>query len=216
MPANAPPYRLATAQWATLAGFLAVAIALSISPPYPHELLLQHIPTVVALVLLLVAWRRGAIGPVSFTLVMVFLGFHALGARYLYSYVPYDDWAYGLFGVRISETFGFERNHYDRLIHLLYGLLLAPVARDVARRRGVRAGFADYIAVESIMATSLLYELFEWWVALALSPESAEAYNGQQGDPWDAQKDMALATAGALLTVAGIRLRRTRRSARAD
>jgi putative membrane protein len=50
------------------------------------------------------------------------------------------------------------------------------------------------------MCTSLVYEWAEWAIALTMSPEAAEAYNGQQGDVWDAHMDMLLATVGALLT----------------
>ena len=57
-------------------------------------------------------------------------------------------------------------------------------------------GFA--LAVVAVMVTSLVYEWAEWAVALLLSPEAAEAYNGQQGDLWDAHMDMLLATLGAL------------------
>ncbi len=49
------------------------------------------------------------------------------------------------------------------------------------------------------MASSMFYELIEWWIAISLSPEDAENYNGQQGDIWDAHKDMLLATIGAIL-----------------
>ncbi len=45
---------------------------------------------------------------------------------------------------------------------------------------------------------SKVYELIEWWFAIAMSPENAELYNGQQGDAFDAHKDMALALAGAI------------------
>ena len=57
------------------------------------------------------------------------------------------------------------------------------------------------LAVLLIMASGLVYEWAEWGVALALSPEQAEAYNGQQGDIWDAHKDMLLATIGAILAL---------------
>ena len=50
------------------------------------------------------------------------------------------------------------------------------------------------------MASSLVYEWIEWWIAMGLSPEDAENYNGQQGDIWDAQKDMFMATLGAILS----------------
>lgn len=57
-----------------------------------------------------------------------------------------------------------------------------------------------FIAIQFVMATSLFYELIEWWIVMGLSPEDAENYNGQQGDQWDAHKDMFLATVGAILT----------------
>ena len=50
------------------------------------------------------------------------------------------------------------------------------------------------------MATSLIYEWIEWLIAIQLSPEDAENYNGQQGDIWDAHVDMLLATLGAMIT----------------
>ena len=58
------------------------------------------------------------------------------------------------------------------------------------------------------MCSSLVYEWMEWAIALALSPEAAESYNGQQGDIWDPQKDMALAGLGAITTAIWLRLRR--------
>jgi putative membrane protein len=47
----------------------------------------------------------------------------------------------------------------------------------------------------------MLYEVFEWLLSVFLSPDQAEAYNGQQGDMWDPQKDMALAMLGAILMI---------------
>ena len=38
-------------------------------------------------------------------------------------------------------------------------------------------------------------------MAMTFAPDWAEAYNGQQGDVWDAQRDMALAGCGAIFGV---------------
>jgi len=57
----------------------------------------------------------------------------------------------------------------------------------------------------------LFYEVFEWVLSLALSPEQADAYNGQQGDFWDAQKDMALAMLGAIVMILARRIKACRR-----
>jgi len=51
------------------------------------------------------------------------------------------------------------------------------------------------------MATSMLYELIEWGAAVLLGGGLGVAYLGSQGDPWDAHKDMALATLGACVAM---------------
>jgi putative membrane protein len=56
-----------------------------------------------------------------------------------------------------------------------------------------------------VLAVGGLYEIFEWSLTLALAPEDAGAYNGEQGDMFDAQKGMALAGLGAVLTVPLVR-----------
>ena len=112
------------------------------------------------------------------------------------------DWTATLFGVRLSEVFGFERNHYDRLVHFGYGLLFAfPIREFCIDYLRISRRLASYIAIEFTMATSMIYELIEWGIAMGLAPEAAERYNGQQGDIWDAHKDMALASLGAIIAM---------------
>jgi putative membrane protein len=123
----------------------------------------------------------------------------------LYSYVPYDDWSERLFGYRITDQFGFTRNHYDRLVHLMFGLLLIVPAWRFARQFvGTTTWWSAVFAFSAIMAASAVYEVFEWLVAMIMAPDWAESYNGQQGDPWDAQRDMALAGLGAVLGLVSI------------
>jgi putative membrane protein len=70
----------------------------------------------------------------------------------------------------------------------------------MARRHG-RHGrqWALVFATSSVMTSSAIYEIFEWTLTLFVSPEQAHRYNGQQGDPFDAQKDMALALLGVFV-----------------
>jgi len=51
-----------------------------------------------------------------------------------------------------------------------------------------------------------LYEIAEWGVAMLFAPETAENYNGQQGDVWDPQRDMLLAAIGATISLGGVLL----------
>jgi len=181
---------------------LIVFVASCIAPPYQEFLLMQHAPTVLGGILLVFMANRYEISRLSFASTTLFLCLHSLGARFLYSYVPYDQWSQQLLGVSINETFGFERNHYDRLVHFSYGLLIAVPIQEFERRYlQLSHTIASLLAVEFILATSAAYELIEWLVAIAFTPTWAEQFLGHQGDPFDAQKDMTLATAGAILSV---------------
>lgn len=182
--------------------FLVFFVGSCIAPPYCEFLLMQHVPTVLAALLLAHLSNRFVISRLSFSSIIVFLCLHTLGARYLYSYVPYDVWSEKLLGINISESFGFQRNHYDRLVHFSYGLLMAVPIQEFERRQlRLSVAISSVLAIEFIIATSASYELLEWLVAIVFTPEWAAQFLGQQGDIFDAQKDMALATAGAVLSI---------------
>lgn len=182
-----------------------------IGAPYPEQMALQHIPTVLALV----AWpwlQRGLrLSRTSMGCIAGFLLLHIVGARYIYSYVPYDDWIAAVTGVSLQDLFGFRRNHYDRLVHFSFGLLFTrPIFDCFVSRLDLPRRLAPYFTVECVLAASAVYELFEWSLTLLLAGGDAEAYNGQQGDMWDAHKDMALAAAGSVLAVLWMRRGTTR------
>lgn len=186
-----------------LAAFLVLWAVSCICVPYPKYFWLQHVPTVAVVLALAVADRRWQIRRLSYALILTFMALHLLGARYLYSYVPYDEWSYHLIGFRISDHFGFTRNHYDRFVHFCFGLLLVVPAWRFARRIvGTGARWSAVFALSIIMASSAVYEVFEWLIAVVMAPDWADSYNGQQGDMWDAQRDMALALLGAFAGLA--------------
>jgi putative membrane protein len=171
---------------------------------------LHHLPMLVVLPLLALAARRRWLPDGAFAATILFLWIHTLGARYLYSFVPYDDWARAAFGRDVTETFGFRRNHYDRLVHAAYGFLITfPQVELFARRLRTRAALGVSLAL--VLAVGSLYEMAEWAVAITLDPVHAERYNGQQGDVWDPQKDTALAFLGALLATVWIAVSKARR-----
>ncbi|GHE32135.1 DUF2238 domain-containing protein [Vulcaniibacterium thermophilum] len=190
---------LRRAQRVTLALTLAVFAATWWRPLWPLEQALHGSLAVVGLSWLGAHARRWPTRDSDFALVCAFIAIHSIGARWLYSNVPYDAWFQALFDWSPTSAFGWRRNHFDRFIHILYGLTFMPLLCHHLRQRwplNARQAFA--LAVLLIMASGLVYEWAEWGVALALSPEQAEAYNGQQGDIWDAHKDMLLAALGAL------------------
>jgi len=202
---------LPTQQAALIAALGLLLIIAQIKQPFPEVAPLHHIPTLLLLVASPFLLRRWPLSNRSVALVVLFFALHTIGGRYTYSNVPYDDLSRALTGHTISGAFGFTRNHYDRLVHFSYGLLaVAPVSEILRRHVGLGSRIAVYIAVESVFAVSMLYELFEWQLAITMQGPLADAYNGQQGDIWDSQKDMALAAIGAIFAAIMLRLTRSR------
>lgn len=174
-----------------------VAIITYIHPVFPREQFLQQAGTVLLVAVLLADLRRRRLSNAAFLGIALFTVLHLIGARYIYSNVPYQEWLSHLGDWDLLHT---TRNHYDRVVHLCYGIFLFPALKELSQRhvtpRHVQAVLVAWLMVQ---AGSLIYELFEWGLTLVLSPEDAEGYNGQQGDMWDAHKDMALAMLGSTL-----------------
>jgi putative membrane protein len=181
-----------------------VLLALSfIHAEYLRDQPLQHALTVVGLIVLgRTAWR-GGLSDASMVSILAFIWLHILGARYIYSYVPYDDWSQSLLGFSITEKCHFSRNHYDRLVHFAYGVLtVGPLVEVLQRWCGLGKRCACTFALAIVLAISGVYEIIEWGIAMVMAPDWADRYNGQQGDMWDSQKDMACALVGAILAAA--------------
>lgn len=148
------------------------------------------------------SYRTFPLSRLSYTLIFLFLCLHEIGAHYTYSQVPYDAWMTAAFGVSLNELLGWERNNFDRVVHFLFGAFLVYPIRELYCRVANAKGFWGYFfPLELAMAASMLYELFEWGAASAFGGDLGVAYLGTQGDIWDAHKDMALASLGALVTL---------------
>ncbi|WP_332817944.1 DUF2238 domain-containing protein [Sphingopyxis sp.] len=192
-----------SAQRRLLGLLLALLLVAQIDQPYPEVALLQHIPTMLLLIASPALLRRWPLSTPALACIVAFLALHTLGGRYAYSNVPYDDWARALTGTSPSDLFGWNRNHYDRLAHFAFGALsVVPVTEIVRRWGGLGARGAALAVLGWVLALSALYEIFEWLLTILAAGETADRYNGQQGDIWDAQKDMALAVLGAILVIA--------------
>ena len=191
------PYRL----WLLLVVVISLVVG-CINPMSARDLVYEHIPTVIGLGLLAWFGRKTPLSNTAYTLLAVFFLLHILGAHYLYSNVPYDDWAAALTGKTINGIFGWERNNFDRLVHYSFGVLMAPVVFEMGWRfAGLRKGFwAALLAVGVVSLFGNVYEVIEWLIAVTMSKENAEEYNGQQGDVFDAQKDLALSFAGSVFS----------------
>lgn len=161
---------------------------------------------VFALVAVLVAtYRKYQLSDVSYILIAVFMSLHAIGAHSGYSSVELGFW--------MSRTFGFERpNVYDRLVHFLFGLLLAYPLHELLRRYSqFKRVWLYVLPADFILSYSALYELIEAMVAWTLPPEEYDPFVGLQGDIYDGYRDMLCALSGAVICVIVIALIAKRR-----
>ncbi|MGD9599056.1 MAG: DUF2238 domain-containing protein [Steroidobacteraceae bacterium] len=177
-------------------------LPLAFDPFDRNDWLLENALLVAAIALLAVTWRPFPLSRTSYTLIFVFLCLHTIGAHYTYAQVPYDAWSQRVLGVPLDAFLGWERNNFDRVVHCSYGLLLAYPIRELFLRVAAVKGFWGYfLPLDLTMSTSALYEIIEWAAALLFGGGLGAAFLGTQGDEWDAQKDMALASLGALIAM---------------
>ena len=177
-------------------------VALAINPADRTTWLMENTLPVVFIAGMFALHRGLLFSRISYTLIFVFLVLHTVGAHYTYSNVPYDEWFTALTGTPLNEVMGWERNHYDRLVHFSYGLLLAYPIREVFLRVADVKGFWGYfLPLDVTMSTSMIYELVEWGAAVVFAGEAGMLFLGTQGDVWDAHRDMALASLGAVIAM---------------
>jgi putative membrane protein len=178
-----------------LALYSAALIALlALSAYKPFDLatwLMEVAPVAVVLVVLWVSHGRFPLTPLLYALIFLHAVVLMLGGHYSYARVPLGDW--------LRDWFQLARNPYDGIGHFAQGFVPAIAARELLLRhtRLERGGWLFTIVTAVCLAISALYELIEWGAAVALG-QGAEEFLGTQGDPWDTQKDMALAWLGAM------------------
>jgi len=193
-PKSAPTWRYPLC---LLAAYLAIWLALAIDPVFRKDWLLENIIVFVAVPLFVLTARRLRFRDFTYTCLFAFFVLHAIGAHYTYSLVPYADWWQALGGGAPEG-----RNHYDRFVHFIYGLLVTPAAVEVFEHYGRYSRPWAFLMPWMFMAGhSVIYELIEFVAAIAFGGDLGQAYLGTQGDVWDSQKDMGLALAGATLTL---------------
>ncbi|WP_127563204.1 DUF2238 domain-containing protein [Stenotrophomonas indicatrix] len=181
----------------------------AVEPYHRRDWLLENLLAFVAVPYLVVQQWRRPFRPVTNALLLIFLCLHAVGAHFTYAEVPYDAWAQRLTGRTVSDLLHWDRNHFDRLVHFAYGVLVVPAAKELyARHLAASELMLNLIAIQFIVATSAAYELIEWGAVLVVDQDLGMAYLGIQGDIWDAHKDVLLASAGAIASAVGISVRR--------
>jgi len=180
------------------AGGIAVLAALVISGIKPYDRVtwwMEVAPVLIAAPILVATYRRFPLTTLLYFLICIHALVLILGGAYTYARVPLGFW--------LQDWLALERNPYDRIGHFMQGFVPAMLAREILLRTHsvTTKKMAAFLSVCVALAVSALYELIEWWAALALG-QGAHEFLGTQGDPWDTQADMFLALVGAASALA--------------
>ncbi|NTW22938.1 DUF2238 domain-containing protein [Candidatus Falkowbacteria bacterium] len=164
----------------------------------PHDYftwILEVFPGIIGIAILLGLYRKLRLSNLLYSLIALHIMVLAIGGHYTYAEMPLFNW--------LRDTLGLARNYYDRLGHLMQGLVPALIAREIfLRRQVVKPGaWLGFFMVASALTVSVFYEFIEWWVAVGTGT-AAEAFLGTQGDVWDTQWDMFMALLGSLAAIA--------------
>ena len=181
-----------------LAWLAGLWVVTAIAPFDRRDWLLENLLVFFSVALLLLTYRRFVFSRLSYSLFALFLSLHLVGAHYTYAQTPIGFW--------LQDLLDLSRNHYDRIVHFAFGLLLAyPLRELLIRAAGVKTSWSYLLVIMTVLGFSGFYEALEGVVAVIVSPELGNAYLGTQGDEWDAQKDTALAFSGAVVAVSLLR-----------
>lgn len=168
-------------------------IGLLLSGIHPKEYFiwfLEVLPAIIGLFVLMFTYKKFQFTHFTYIFILIHCYILFLGGHYTYAEVPLFDW--------LKEVFNLSRNNYDKVGHFAQGFVPAIIIRELFIRKNVVSNkrFFNFIIVSICLAISAAYEWIEWWVSLTTG-EGGDAFLGTQGDIWDTQSDMLLATIGA-------------------
>ena len=169
--------------------FVVVFFVLAIHPVSREVWIAEVIPVCIIFCALVFTFRLFRFTNLAYTLMAVWLFWHTIGGHYTFANVPFG---------RITELFGFERNHFDRVGHFSVGFYAYAMAELSTRKRWCGPVMTTFFGLFLIMSIAAGYEIIEWWYATAEGGEAGIEFLGSQGDVWDAQKDMLADTLGAI------------------
>jgi len=178
-----------------LAIFLATLAWSAIGPKDYPTWVLEVSPAIIGLAVLGLTYNRFRLTPLVYWLILAHCLVLMVGGHYTYAEVPLFD--------TLGSLFGWERNNYDKLGHLIQGFVPAMIAREILTRKAVISSPAwrNFFITCFCLSLSASYELIEWAVAV-IAGASSEAFLGTQGYQWDTQTDMAFALLGAVAALA--------------
>ena len=171
-----------------------VWIIMAINPKYPQDWLLENVLVFIFLPFVIWMDKKHQYTLLSILFLLIFASLHSLGTHYTYAEMEHFN--------TLTQFFGFERNHFDRLVHFLFGLLTFRILFEMTAPGTATVKTSLLLTFTMIISISTFYEILEWIAVIILHPALGMAFLGTQGDIWDAQKDTIAAIIGALIHIA--------------
>jgi putative membrane protein len=113
--------------FALLAAYVILFVVAGIAPHDRAVWWAETIPIVALAGSLVVLYARGArLSNLGYALASVLLFLHTIGGHYTFERVPFG-W--------VTQTFGFQRNHFDRIAHFSVGGFVCLRARTGSRTK---------------------------------------------------------------------------------
>ena len=174
--------------------YIVVWVIMAINPKYPADWLLENVLIFIFFPFVVFMDKKHHYTLLSIIFLLIFASLHSLGSHYTYAEMEHFN--------AITHFFGFERNHFDRLVHFLFGLLTFRILFEMSTSGTSTVKSALLLTFTMIVSISTFYEMLEWFAVIILQPDLGMAFLGTQGDVWDAHKDTGLAMTGALINIA--------------
>jgi putative membrane protein len=176
---------------ALLGTFLLILLWSLIHPRSYFIWILEVFPAIIGAIVLIAIYPKIKLTMLLYCLIWLHALVLILGGHWTYADMPLFNW--------LRDEFGLARNYYDRLGHVMQGLVPAIVSREVFLRNQIvkGRGWLFFIVTCVCLAISAFYEFIEWWVAVS-SGTAADEFLATQGDVWDTQWDMFMALCGAV------------------
>jgi len=174
--------------------YIVIFFILSLNPVDWFEWWFENIAAVLVVIALAGSYRKHRLTNFSYACILILLILNSIGAHYTYSFCPIGNWLKGYLGLK--------RNNFDRLVSFIFGLLISlPVIEILYHRLRLKYTQACILSSLIILSICVLFELYEMYSSMILSPERAAVFLGMQGDIWDSQNDMVMELLGSLTTM---------------
>jgi putative membrane protein len=150
----------------------------------------ENIPILLIVITLVITHRYFVFSNTAYLMMACLVFLHTIGGHFTFERVPFDF---------ITDSFGFSRNHFDRMAHFTVGFYAYAAAELLLVRNMVTSRIVLFMfPLTIIIAVAGSYEIFEWIYATTADGSAGHAVLGSQGDAWDAQKDILADTLGAV------------------